>query len=206
MKGVVRRRVLVAGAALALWSLVAWGAARALVVSETLGRADAVAVLSGSATYVERTRAAARLLKEGRAPTVILTNDATRGGYSAELDRNLLFSERAALELRRAGVGPEQIELVPEPVTSTHEEAARLRAYAESRGLHSLIVVTSGYHSRRALWTLRRAFEGSGISVGLEAVAPGEQTPMPATWWLSPLGWKLVAGEYVKLAYYLLRY
>jgi uncharacterized SAM-binding protein YcdF (DUF218 family) len=201
-----KRRAIAAAALLAVWSLLAWGAGRALVVSAPLERADAVVVLSGSSTYVERTRRAARLLREGRAPKVILTNDATRGGYSAEEDRNPLFVERAAAELRRAGVADGQIELVPEPVTSTYEEAARLRLYAESRGLRSLIVVTSGYHSRRALWTLGRAFEGSGVSVGLEPVEPGEQTPRPALWWLSPLGWKLVPGEYLKLAYYRLRY
>jgi uncharacterized SAM-binding protein YcdF (DUF218 family) len=69
-----------------------------------------------------------------------------------------------------------------------------------------MLVVTSAYHSRRALWTLGRAFRGGGTAVGLEAVAPGEQSPRPATWWLSVLGWKMVAGEYVKLIYYRLSY
>jgi uncharacterized SAM-binding protein YcdF (DUF218 family) len=67
-------------------------------------------------------------------------------------------------------------------------------------------VVTSAYHSRRALWTLRRVFEGSGVEVGLVAVEPGEQSPRPGTWWLYPLGWKMVPGEYVKFLYYVSHY
>jgi uncharacterized SAM-binding protein YcdF (DUF218 family) len=203
----LRRRALVLALGLAAWSVVAWAAAAALpVVSAPLERADAVVVLSGSSTYAERARLAARLLHEGRAPRIVLTNDATRGGYSSEHDGNPLFVERAAEELRRAGVAAELIEVVPGPVSSTHEECARLREYAASRGLRSVIVVTSAYHSRRARWTLGRAFDGSGVRVGLESVEPGVQTPRPATWWFSKLGWKLVPGEYLKLIYYRLRY
>ncbi|MGB8509116.1 MAG: ElyC/SanA/YdcF family protein, partial [Pyrinomonadaceae bacterium] len=81
-----------------------------------------------------------------------------------------------------------------------------LREYAAARGLHSLLVVTSAYHSRRALWTLRRVFEGSDMEIGLAPVASGEQTPRAALWWLTPSGWRLVAGEYAKFIYYLLHY
>ena len=95
---------------------------------------------------------------------------------------------------------------MPEIVSSTHEEAVRLRAYAEARGYRSLLVVTSAYQSRRALWTFRRVFEGGPVRVGVEPVGPGRQTPRAYLWWLHPLGWRLVPGEYVKLAYYRLHY
>ena len=200
------RRACVAALALAAWSLFSWGAARWLVVSEPLERADALAVLAGSETYLERAERAAELYREGRAPRVLLTDDGQRGGWDAVRERNPLFAERAAEELLRAGVPRENVEVVAPRVTSTHEEALRLRAQAEARGWRSLLVVTSGYQSRRALWTLRRVFEGSGVRVGVEAVEPGRQAPRAAVWWLSPLGWKLVPGEYAKLAYYRLRY
>jgi uncharacterized SAM-binding protein YcdF (DUF218 family) len=67
-------------------------------------------------------------------------------------------------------------------------------------------VVTSAYQSRRALWMMQRAFRGSDIEVGLEAVEPGDQSPRPATWWWYRLGWKMVPGEYVKIVYYHLKY
>lgn len=196
----------VAAAALAAWSLGAWAAAGWLVVREELPRADAVAVLAGSATYVERAGRAAELYREGRAPRVVLTNDGQSGGYSAADDRNPLFVERAARELRAAGVPAEAVEVVPQTVSNTFDEAVRLRAHAEARGYGSLIVVTSAYQSRRARWTLGRVFEGGGIRVGVEPVEPGRQTPRPFAWWLYPLGWRLVPGEYVKLAYYALFY
>jgi uncharacterized SAM-binding protein YcdF (DUF218 family) len=66
--------------------------------------------------------------------------------------------------------------------------------------------VTSPYHSRRSLWTLRRVFKESGIEVGVKAVVPGQQSPLPVWWWLSPRGWSMVAGEYLKLIYYRIKY
>lgn len=192
--------------ALAAWSLVAWGAARWLAVADALPRADAVVVLGGAAAYVERTREAARLYGEGRAPVVVLTNDGLRGGWSQEQQRNPFFHERAGDELRRAGVAADRIELVPGLVTGTHDEAVAVRAYAAARGWRSLLVVTSRYHSRRARWTFRRVFAGSDTAVGLAPAAPGEGTPPAFAWWLSPRGWRLVAGEYLKLIYYRWQY
>lgn len=203
-----RRRLLLAAVAVALaWPLVAWGAARALVVRADMARADALAVLSGAGDYEERTRRAAALWREGRAPKIILTDDGLRGGWSVEHQRNLFFVERAAEELRRAGVPAECIEVVPGVrVTSTYDEALALRDHARARGLKSLLVVTSSYHSRRALWTLRRVFRGGGTEVGLDAAPPGPLSPTPATWWCQARGWRAVALEYPKQVYYWLRY
>jgi uncharacterized SAM-binding protein YcdF (DUF218 family) len=203
-----RRALLVLAALAVVWPPLAWASAWWLTAGEvpSLARADAVVVLAGSSTYVERARRAAALYAEGRAPFVVLTNDNLRGGWSQAEERNPLFVERAAGELRRAGVPAEKIEIIWKPVSSTQEEAGALREFADARGLRSVLVVTSAYHSRRALWTLRRAFRGANVAVGLEAVAPGEQSPRPAAWWLSELGWKMVAGEYLKLVYYRLRY
>jgi len=184
----------------------AWIAAEALVVRSELERADALVVLAGSSTYAERARRAAELFSEGRAPVVILTNDNVPSGWSAAQERNPLFVERAADELRRRGVPAEKIEVVPGTVSSTYDEAVHLREYAGRRGLRSIQVVTSAYQSRRALWTLRRVFRGSGVAIGMDPVAPGEQAPRAATWWLYPLGWQMVPGEYVKMIYYWLKY
>lgn len=201
-----RRVLLIAAGALAVWSVAAWAAARALVVQAELTQADAIVVLSGSSAYIERARHAARLWHEGRAPLVVLTNDTGLSGWSSAEQRNPLFVERAAAELRRAGVPPERIAILGPPVASTHEEAVALREQAAARGLRSMLVVTSAYHSRRAWRTWERVFAGSGVRLGLDPVAPGEQTPGALTWWLSPGGWRMVAGEYPKLVYYWWQY
>lgn len=188
------------------WSLVAWVAARSLIVRAELASADALVVLSGSNAYLERTHWAARLYREGRAPLIVLTNDNVPGGWSVAEQRNPLFAELAAEELRQQGVPPEKIETIPEAASSTYEEALRLRAYSSAHHLRSILVVTSAYHSRRALWTLRRVFEGSGIEIGLDTPGTGIQTPAPATWWWHPAGWRIVPGEYVKMLYYWMKY
>ena len=206
MKTKAARRALRAAVVFLLaWPLVAWGAARALVVAPAGGSAEAAAVLAGSSTYVERASRAAEVFREGRAPRVILTNDGQRGGWSREEERNLLFVERAAGVLRAGGVPADRIEVVPGTVSSTYEEALRLREYAAARGLRTLLVVTSAYQVRRARWTFEKVFEGSGVAVSFEAVPPGEETPPPLTWWLHPQGWRVVAGEYLKMCYYFLR-
>lgn len=202
-----RRRLLrVAAVCLIAWPPAAWVAARALIVRRDLARADAIVVLGGSAAYVERARRAAELYREGRAPRVLLTNDGGRGGWSQAEQRNPFFYERATEELVRAGVPRERIELLPQPTESTYEEARLVRDYADARRLRSLIFVTSAYHTRRALWTMARVFGGSSVEFGIDAPPPGEQTPPPATWWLSASGWLTVALEYPKLCYYLARY
>ncbi len=186
----------------AAWPLVAWAAAKSLIVNSELARADAIVVLAGSSTYLERTHAAARLFTDGRAPLIVLTNDNIRSGWSAEQERNPLFVERAADELKRNQVDATKIEMIPGAVAGTHDEVLHVREYAQSRGWHSIIVVTSAYQSRRAWWTLQRVFAGTGIDVGIEPVAPGEQSPTPTRWWWHRLGWKLVALEYIKIVYY----
>ena len=191
---------------LVVWFLLAWAAAQALVVRADLERADALLILSGSSNYVERSDWAARLFHDRRAPRILLTDDGERGGWSSSEQRNPLFVERAARELSSRGVPADKIEVLPGVVSSTYEEARSLRSYAEQRGLRSVIVVTSAYHSRRALWTLRRVFEGSLVEVGVAAAPPGQESPGPATWWAGRRGWQMVAGEYPKIIYYRLRY
>jgi uncharacterized SAM-binding protein YcdF (DUF218 family) len=191
---------------LVVWSILAWGAARALVVRSELPHADALVVLAGSATYVERTHRAAQLFAAGVAAKIVLTNDNLPSGWSALEERNPLFVERAAEELRRQGVPAEKIEIVPGIVSSTYDEIMRVREYSVKHGLRSILVVTSAYHSRRAWWTLRHVFRGSDVAIGLETAAPGEQSPRPATWWWHRVGWQMVPLEYVKIVYYWLRY
>ena len=184
------------------WVGLAWAAARLLIVNVPMNRADAIVVLSGSAVYKERTERAAEYFRLGRAPRILLTNDNARGEWSSMEQRNPFFYERAQNHLLLLGVPADCIAVVPDPVTNTYDEAQVLRRYAEANQLRSMLVVTSAYHSRRALWTLRKVFSNSGIEIGIQSVQDGQQTPLPLTWWLHPRGWQMVVGEYVKAIYY----
>lgn len=184
--------------------MLAWAAAQLLIVKSDLASPDAIVVLSGSATYIERTDWAARLYKEGRAPVVILTNDSLITGWDGQ--RNPYFYELAAKELQKRGVPAERIQIVSDIVSGTYEESLGVRDYATTHKLKRLLIVTSAYHSRRALWSMRHACQGSGIEVGIESPAPGWQTPSPWLWWSRRWGWRVVAGEYVKMIYYWTKY
>src|SRR5262249_1425288 len=116
--------------------------------------------------------------------------------------RNPFFYERARWELERLGVPAANIETIMEPVTGTHDEALTVRRFAQTNNIKTLLVVTSAYHSRRALRTFRRVFPDSGTSVALAAAPPGCQSPTSSAWWCSWRGWSTVPVEYVKLVYY----
>lgn len=201
-----RRRATVAIVFLVVWLFVAWRLARWLIVHDSLPRADAILVLSGSATNIERAQRAATLYNEGRARKIILTNDNVQTGWSQEEQANLFYFEHSQQILRRFGVPQESIEVIRSPVFSTHDEAVLLKDYSARHGLSSLLVVTSAYHSRRALWTFRQVFQGSNTQVGVEPVDTGFQTPAPSTWWLHLRGWELVPTEYLKLVVYWYRF
>lgn len=204
--GRLRRVILVVLITVLAWPLLAWIAARVLIVRAELPHADAILVLAGSSTYLERTRKAAALFAEGRAPVILLTNDNVMGGWSNADQRNLFFIERATRELRNSGVPADRIEVVPQFVTSTYSEAVAAREHAAARGWRSIIVVTSAYHSRRALWTFRRVFHDSNIAIGIDPAPAGQDTPPLFTWWWHKSGWHLVPNEYVKLIYYRISY
>jgi uncharacterized SAM-binding protein YcdF (DUF218 family) len=179
---------------------------RLLIVRAGPATADAIVVFSGSATYIERTEKAGLLFKQGTAPLVILTNDGQKAGWSREQHRNPLFVERAQGLLEQAGVPRDRILIAPTVVDSTFSEANAVKEFARRNRIRSLVFVTSGYHSRRAFWTVRKVFEGSGIEVGIQPVEPGLQTPGEWTWWATGKGWEFVAVEWVKYGYYHLAY
>jgi uncharacterized SAM-binding protein YcdF (DUF218 family) len=186
-----------------------WLAANFLIVKSDkalAGGADAIVVLSGSSTYIERADWAAKLYRERRAPVIILTDDKLLSGWNSAEDRNPYFYELAANELQKRAVPAERIVVVPEAALGTYSESLNVCEYANNHRFKKLLIVTSSYHSRRASWSMQRACVRSGIESSVSAPPPGWQTPSPWTWWLSRWGWKVVAGEYIKMTYYRMRY
>lgn len=200
-----RRVAFVALILIALWPAAAWAAARLLIVYEPIEQPSVIVVLSGSATFRERAHHAAALYQKGRAQKIILTNDNLKSSWSAAAQRNPYYHELAKEELRRAGVPEQDVEVIMIPIVSTYDEALKLRGYCEKHDVASIVVVTSSYHSRRALWTFRRVFRETNKRVGIDPVATGIETPSPATWWLHKFGWAMVANEYLKIVGYCFR-
>jgi uncharacterized SAM-binding protein YcdF (DUF218 family) len=189
-----------------MWWLCSWLAAKALVIESTkLPNADAIVVMSGSSAFVERTHAAAQLFKEGIAPVIILTNDGQQGGWDQKKQKNPYTYELATDELLRHGVPSSSIRVIGQVISGTFDEATAIHDLSSDAHFKSVIVVTSGYHSRRTRWTFQHVFDNQ-LTVGVFAVPPGQETPSPSTWWWYPKGWRSVGEEYVKLVYYKMRY
>lgn len=206
-----RRRRLAALVAIVLlmgWILTAPFAADSLIADRPQANADAIVILSGAADYTQRAEGGARAFREGAAVRILLTDDDQRGGWDDTEKGNPYFVERTSRELTRLGVPGDAIEILPGKVGGTGDEAELVVRTAVERGYRGIIIVTSDYHSRRALWAFDRAAEnhGSQLSVGLARSPSGVGYPGRWTWWLTPRGWRSVGAEYLKFGYYWLFY
>lgn len=182
----------------ATWVFAAPYLATLLIVERPLANADAIIVLSGSAVYTERTRKAAELYKNGVAPLIFITNDASRAGWSEAERTNPTFVDLENRDLIAKGVPPDAIKVLAGEVRGTNQEAEVLASEIDARPLRSILIVTSAYHSRRAFWIFNKTLVGKGVEVGIEHAPTGDRTPEPGGWWLKARGWQMVAGEYVK--------
>ncbi|MEP6946321.1 MAG: YdcF family protein [Acidobacteriota bacterium] len=198
--------VLVLGLLIAAWFAVAPSLATYLMIERPLVHADAMIVLSGSSVYNERAFRAAELYKQGVSPKIFLTNDGVRAGWSESQKTNPRYVDLAQWDLISLGVPADAITILPGEVSGTESEALVLATEIKQRPLSSVLIVTSAYHSRRALWTFEKAFAGKGVTLGIEHAPLGDLNPKPSNWWHNRLGWKLVGAEYFKAVGYWLFY
>jgi len=191
-----------------VWIFLAPFLAEYLVIERPLDHADAIVILAGASAYLERTRTAAHLFKKRVAQKVLLTNDGEQAGWSQEEQRNPPYVELARKQLLAHGVPGEAIEILSPEVFGTITEAKILAKHASERRWKYLLIVTSAYHTRRASWTFNKVFSENAVRTEIGIVhATTEPRAPPATyWWLTWKGWRDVAGEYVKSAYYYFAY
>jgi len=148
-----------------------------------MNKADALIVLGGEP--LARPQEAARLFKEGVAPRIFVTGV----GDAAKIRRVLLG----------AGV-PDSAITVETKATTTFTNATLLKPLLESASVRSALIVTSPFHTRRALATFRKVMPG--ISFGVTDASIG--------WWGRPEGKgdvnRFAAIEFLKTAEYWLLY
>jgi uncharacterized SAM-binding protein YcdF (DUF218 family) len=198
---------LLLAACLALaWRPILEGMADFLIVSDSLEKADAIAILRGH--EVNRCPAAAELYLTGWAPRILITREAIPYAQ-VELRQygiSMLESHEAALEiLKQSKVPAEALTFVDGFNESTAEEANRLKSYMLESGYKSLIVVTSNYHTRRTRLLFRRLFAAAGLEVIVRPAPPSWKFD-PHEWWTRRFHQKVLLEEYEKLAYYFFRY
>ncbi|MDB5177066.1 MAG: exported protein of unknown function [Candidatus Saccharibacteria bacterium] len=148
---------------------------------------DAIVAISGGDTSA-RTAQAIALYKNGWANLLIFSGAAAdKAGPS-----NAEAMKRQALA---ADIDPNAI-IIEETSETTKQNAANATNLFTSRGIKSVILVTSAYHQRRAgLEFGERA--GSAIKIINHPVTTDNQ--WSPWWWVTPGGWWLALSELFKI-------
>lgn len=153
---------------------------------------DAIVLLIGDA-YGDRPLKAAELYRRGLAPRILM------GINSPSTERNQAL-------LQKHGVPADAIEVIPNLVESTHDEAMgtleALRGHEPP--VQRITVVTTAFHTARARWVFRKVLRDLGVEVRMAA----SQEPRfhEANWFTSKAGVDAYLREVVKTIYYRLAY
>jgi uncharacterized SAM-binding protein YcdF (DUF218 family) len=148
---------------------------------------DAIVLLAGS--YEERLSAVCDLYAAGYSKRVILTNDGVKRGWLLNHHKNLYAIERSELDLVKYGIPQQAIIKLPFTKSGTVYDALMVKDYVDKHNLHSILIVTSDYHTRRAHWIFNRVLRNSRVEIGV----------YPA---ISRIGFFGLAKEFVKSIYY----
>ena len=105
--------------------------------------------------------------------------------------------------LRACGVPAKDIVLLPGQAVSTRDEAQALAEYLAATPGQRLLVVTNGYHTRRARWIFNRLLGSRAGRITLISVRPDDFRP--EVWWQDEKGFSTISGECIKLGFYGLR-
>ena len=171
-----------------------------LWVREELKAADVIYVLGGD--YERRIPLAAQLYRRGLAPKIVIP----REDMGPDLGEREHFTDISLRLLREAGVPSSALFdwKVGSGVESTADEMKALALYVKLfPAARQIIIVTSDYHTRRALYTANR-FLPAGASAQIAGASNGRWRM--ELWWMSAAGREAVFAEYKKLVYYVPRY
>lgn len=146
--------------------------AESWIVEDADSNADALIVLSDDNFYADRATRAAELFREGKAPIVVASGRRLRpvAGIAELMEHDLV--ER--------GVPKDRIVRLAHDSDSTREEAEALTKLVTQKKWHSVIVVTSNYHTRRARYIFHKVFP-QGIDVRIASARDGDFDPQH--WW-----------------------
>lgn len=164
-----------------------------LDVSGPPPQVDYVMVLGGGSD--SRPFVAAALVNTKRAAAVLVPTVA--GPVETAEDLRVPDHEVIQSVLRARGVPAQAIVLLPEPCSSTADEARSLAAFLQSHPDRTVAVVTHTFHTRRARAIFRKALPGQEQQLHFVAVPTDgfDET----NWWQSEQGFQCYANEYSKL-------
>jgi uncharacterized SAM-binding protein YcdF (DUF218 family) len=147
-------------------------AAESWIVEDPLDKADVLIVLGDDNFYADRATRGAQLFREGKAPVIVASGRRLRPSAG--------IAELMEHDLIERGVPRERIVRFVHDADSTMEEAQALTRLVKERKWHSVIVVTSNFHTRRARYIFRRVFP-QGVEVRIASARDGDFDP--EDWW-----------------------
>jgi hypothetical protein len=163
-------------------------AARFLVVDEP-EKSDAIVVLAGE-TNVRPSRAL-ELLRQGVAPRVFMNAET----------RDLIYDQRLVDIAQRYvnGLGEEnRVSVCPIVGFSTKAEADDVSRCLQSLGAHRVLIVTSDYHTRRALMIFRHRLPQYQFNVA----AARNPAQFGGAWWTNREWAKVTFDEWLKMLWW----
>lgn len=157
------------------------------IMSTSCGSADAIVVISGGDTN-RRTDEGIKLYKNGWADLIIFAGAAQdKSGPS-----NAAVMKQRALD---SGI-PNSAIFIDEFSETTEQNAANTADLLSDNNIKTVILVTSGYHQRRASLEFAR-YTGEGIEIkNYPVTVDKDWSPF---WWMTPRGWWLAGSELVKI-------
>lgn len=148
-------------------------------------RSDAILVLAGDDSG-SRLETAARLVRDGLAPFAFVSGPReVYGRNEADLAIDMMLAK---------GYPRSYFKPIYHQSDSTKEEAAVFCGIAKQQGIHTLMVITSNFHTRRGGNILNRTCPGLAMPMVSAPYAIFD----PDSWWKSRPGRKLVYMEWTK--------
>lgn len=151
--------------------------------------ADVIVVLAGETN--QRPALGLKLLREGYAPRMLLDVPATAKVYQWDM---LQLGQQYVHGLPESN----SVTVCPIYGLSTKTEAQDVSRCLSPLGAHKVLVVTSDYHTRRALSTFKHELRGMQISVA----AATDPQQFGGAWWKHRQWAKLNFDEWLRLVWW----
>lgn len=163
--------------------------AEVLVENDGPAKADIGVVLAGD-YWGDRIEMAARLIQQGYIPQALISGPPGFYGYH-ECDLAIPF-------IVKKGYPASDFIAFPHDAHSTEEEARVVLAELRRRNVHSYLLITSDYHTRRAARTFRYIGRSMGYQPSIRAVAAPDRLFRLDRWWQGREGRKTIFLEWTK--------
>lgn len=162
--------------------------------------ADAIVILSGGG--LTRVPKALDLYKKGYSNRVLLTSLKPLNSKVSHLFQTNMQTAKEISNILDIQAEYEQVPSLKGGATSTFDEAYDLLVFCKKEKIMHLIIVTDGFHTRRALYAFKKVFHGSNIK--LEASAATNEIFNENNWWQSDVGISAYILEPIKFLVYML--